>query len=308
VSGELKIAMVGSINMDLTVSTPRVPKRGENLLAHGLQIGLGGKGANPTVALCRMGVQAVLVGCVGDDDFGHQAVAQLRAEGVDVSGIRILPDVPTCVAVIMVDDEGENTILVVLGANGALSPEMVRAALAPHWDSLRVLLVSFEIPEACVAETVRLGRAHDVPVIVDAGPPRRYGAEIWGKATVLSPNRLEASHLVGYPVDSEARVQQAADDLLAAGPEVVILKLGARGAWLRTRDRAELVPGFKVDVVDTTGAGDAFMAGLARAFAAGRDWPSAVRFANAAGALAVTRLGTMKAMPTLGEIERLLSE
>ena len=194
----------------------------------------------------------------------------------------------------------------VIGANAELTPERVEAVLAPHWDRLEGLVVSFEIPEACVAATVRLARAHDLPVVVDAGPPRRYGPETWGGATVLSPNELEAGELLGYAVSDDASAESAARYLLARGPEAVVLKRGAKGSLVCSASGVQAVPAFAVDVVDTTGAGDAFTAGLTLALVEGRSLTGAARFANAAGAVAVTRVGTMKAMPSRAEVEALL--
>lgn len=300
------VAVVGSFNMDLAVRTPRAPLRGENLSAYSLRIGLGGKGANPAVALARMGIASALVGCVGADEFGRRALAALEQEGVRTKGMAVLPDADTGVALIMVDDGGENTILVVNGANDRLTPEHVSRALEPMWADLRAILVNFEIPEAAVAAAVRVGVAHGVPVIVDAGPPRKYAPETWRGAAVLSPNEEEARTLLGYPVDDADSALRAARDLLATGPQAVVLKLGARGALLCMPEGSHHVPPFRVPVVDTTGAGDAFTAGLIVAMVEGLLLPEAVRFANAAGALAVTQLGTMNAMPTRAQVEALL--
>ncbi len=302
-----RVAVVGSFNMDLAVRTPRIPLRGENLLAYSLRIGLGGKGANPAVGLARMGVEAFLVGCVGADDFGRRAVEALAQEGVHTETMAILPDAATGVALIMVDDGGENTILVVNGANDRLTPEQVRRALDPLWGDLNAVLVNFEVPEGAVAEAVRLALAHSVPVIVDAGPPRHYSPETWRGATILTPNEIEAETLLGYPIADEASARRAARDLLETGPGAVVLKLGAQGALLATPEECTLIPPFKVEVVDTTGAGDAFAAGLVVALIEGKPLREAVRFANAAGALAVTQMGTMNAMPTRAEVERLLA-
>ncbi len=302
------IGVVGSIIMDLAVLTPRLPRRGENILAHRLQIGPGGKGANAAVAIARLGAQPVLVGRVGDDDFGRRELAALRAEGVDTEAVGVDPEMQTGVALIMVDDEGENTILVVIGANDRLAPEHVEQGLAPYWDRLDALLVNFEVPEATVAAAIRAARARGLPVVVDAGPPRPYGPAVWGEATVISPNALEAATLVGHPVEDDAQAETAARELLAAGPQAVVLKRGAAGALLATADGIEYIPSFRVDVVDTTGAGDAFSGALVVAMAEGRPLTEAVRFANAAGALAVTRVGTMPAMPTRAAVEALLAQ
>lgn len=302
------VAVVGSFNMDLAVRTPRVPVRGENLSAYSLRIGLGGKGANPAVGLARMGAQVYLVGCVGDDDFGHRALQALAQEGVHTETMAVLPDAETGVALIMVDDGGENTILVVNGANDRLTASQVRRALDPLWGKLDAVLVNFEVPEGAVAEAVKSSLAHSVPVIVDAGPPRRYSPETWRGATILTPNEIEAEALLGYPIVDGATARRAARDLLATGPEAVVLKLGARGALFCTAGECALIPPFRVNVVDTTGAGDAFAAGLVVALIEGKPLAEAVRFANAAGALAVTQMGTMNAMPTRAEVERLLAE
>lgn len=302
-----KIAIVGSIITDLAVLTPRVPDRGENILAHRLQIGPGGKGANAAVAVARMGAESILIGRVGNDHFGSEELAALRAEGVSTDWVGIDPEAQTGAAVVMVDDEGENTILVIIGANDRLMPEHVEAGLAPHWDHLDALLVNFEVPEITVSATIHAAHTHGVPTIVDAGPPREFGADVWGKATVISPNALEAATLVGHPVDSDAEVENAAWELLAGGPKAVVLKRGSAGALLVTRQRAEQhIPSFPVRVVDTTGAGDAFSGALVVAMAEGKPLDQAVQVANAAGALTVTQVGTLRAMPTRAEVEDFL--
>ncbi len=302
------VSVVGSLITDVTVVTPRLPARGENLLAHRLHIGPGGKGANAAVAARRLGAEVVLVGRVGDDTFGERELAVLRAEGVQVEGVGIDSDHPTGVAVILVEEGGENTILVILGANDRLLPDHVRAALQPHRSRLDALLVDFEIPAATVRAAVDLGRAYGIPVIVDAGPPRPYGVAVWGAATILSPNLLELSTLVGRPVKTQGEVRQAARELVCQGPQAVVVKLGAQGAYLVTESFEELVPAFSVPVVDTTGAGDAFMGALTVAVAEGVPLPAAVRFANAAGALATTRLGTLPVMPHRREVEALVRQ
>jgi ribokinase len=303
-----KIAVIGSIIADLAVRTPRVPTVGENLLAESFSVGPGGKGANAAAAVARAGAQAVLVGCIGDDDFGRMEMARLRQEGVDVDRVRADPETGTGVAFIMIDADGENTILVVNGANNLLSAEAVSQALASHRTTLDGILINFEIPEAAAAAGVQFGKDGGVPVIVDAGPPRSYGPETWADCTILTPNALETATLVGHPVQDDAAAEQAARELLAAGPQAVVLKRGARGALLLTVGREVHVPAFPVEVVDTTGAGDAFSATLAVAIAEGLPLEQAVRRANAAGALTVTRFGTMPAMPTRQEVDAFLAQ
>ena len=302
------VVVVGSIIMDLAITTPRVPVTGENLLAHGFRMGPGGKGANASVALARLGARSRLVGRVGDDDFGRAELAALRQEGVRIESVGIDAERGTGVAIIMVDDQGENTILVAIGANVGLSVEFVLGALGSHWASLDAILVNFEIPEAVVGAVIAEASSHGIPVIVDAGPPRKYGPEVWRQATVISPNMLEAGELVGYAVADDRAATRAAREILARGPEAVVIKMGARGALLVTGQEETLIEAYGVDVVDTTGAGDAFTSSLTLGIAKGGDLPSIVRQANAAGALAVTRFGAMAAMPTHYEVERFVQE
>jgi ribokinase len=303
-----KIAVIGSLNADLSVVTPRVPNVGENFLAHSFSIGPGGKGANAAVAAARSGGDTMLVGCAGDDDFGHMLLGHLRRAGVDVEAVVVEPQANTAVAFIMIDAQGENTILVVNGANDRLSAEAVEQALEAQRGTLDGILLDFEVPEVAVAAGVRWGKEHGIPVIVDAGPPRPYAQATWQSCTILSPNELETATLVGYPIHDDATAAQAARQLLAAGPQAVVLKRGARGALLLTADQETLVPAFPVTVVDTTGAGDAFSGMLAVAVAEGLPLEESVRRANAAGALTVTRLGSMAAMPTRQEVDTFLAE
>lgn len=301
-----QIAVLGSIVIDLAVQTPRLPAVGETLLANNFKIGPGGKGANAAVAVQRAGGAAVLVGCVGDDDFGRMEMAALQEENVNVDAVSINPEASTGVGIAMIDADGENTILGVLGANDYLNPDDVTQALTLHRDTLAAVLVNFEVPEPAVASAVRLGKDYNVPVIVDAGPARPYTPETWRDCTVLTPNEQETEILVGYPVSDDATAERAARELLGMGPRSVVLHRGVHGALLVTADDTIHIPSFSVDVVDTTGAGDAFSGTLSVAVAEGLPLPDAIRRANAAGALAVTRLGTLPIMPTRQEVDTFL--
>jgi ribokinase len=302
-----RIAVIGSIVTDLAVRAPRVPRAGENLLAGSFKVGPGGKGANAAVAATRAGAEAILIGCIGDDDFGRMEMACLRQEGVNADAVAVTSEAPTALAVIVIEPSGENTILVVNGANDHLSADGVAQALQSHRGALDGVLINFEVPEAAVAAGVQTGRAMGIPTIVDAGPPRHYAPETWAGCTIISPNTQETAALVGYAIPDDETARRAARELLAAGPDAVVLKLGARGAWLLTKGQERHIPAFPVEVVDTTGAGDAFSGTLAVAAAEGLPLEEAVRRANAAGALAATRLGTMPAMPTREEVDALLA-
>lgn len=301
-----QIAVIGSVVIDLAVQTPRLPTRGETLLADNLKIGPGGKGANAAVAVQRAGGAAVLLGCIGDDEFGRMEMTALRDEGVDVDAVTIHPEASTGVGIAMIDADGENTILGVLGANDYLSSDDVKQALALHRDTLNGILVNFEVPEPAVAAAVQLGADYGIPVIVDAGPARPYRPETWCNCTILTPNEQETETLVGYSVSDDTTAERAARELLGMGPSAIVLHRGAHGALLVTSDDTIHIPSFSVEVVDTTGAGDAFSGTLSVAVAEGLPLVDAIRRANAAGALAVTRLGTLPVMPTRQEVDAFL--
>ncbi len=303
----ITIASVGSIVVDLAVSTPRVPLTGENFVAHSLHIGPGGKGANAAAAIAKLGARSLLVGKVGDDDFGRLELKALNAESVDTSCVGIDLNVQTSTAVIMVNDQHENTILVIMGANNAVDEQYIIQALTPQASTLNAIIVDFEIPESAVAATVRFGKEHHIPVIVDAGPPRQFDPATWRDATILSPNEHEAAAMVGYAVDTDEAAERAARQLLAYGPRAVVLKRGAAGALLMTADETFGLPVFPVEALDTTGAGDAFTAMFTLAMLEGKPLREALRWGSAAGALATTRVGTMPALPTRADVETFLA-
>ena len=300
-----QIAVIGSVVIDLAVQTPRLPTRGETLLANNFKIGPGGKGLTP-LSLCKGRSGSGAARLHRDDEFGRMEMAALREEGVDVDAVTIHPEASTGVGIAMIDADGENTILGVLGANDYLSSDNVTQVVALHQDTLDGILVNFEVPEPVVAAAVQLGVDYGIPVIVDAGPARPYAPETWRNCTILTPNKQETEILVGYPVSDDATAERAARELLRIGPSAVVLHRGARGALLVTSDDTIHIPSFSVDVVDTTGAGDAFSGTLSVAMAEGMPLVDATRRANAAGALAVTRLGTLPIMPTRQEVDTFL--
>ncbi len=303
----ISIASIGSIVVDLAVSTPRVPLTGENFVAHSLHIGPGGKGANAAAAIAKLGAHSLLIGKVGDDDFGRLELDALKRAGVDISSVGIDASVQTSTAIILVNDQSENTILVIMGANDAVSAAFIESALRPQAATLNAIIVDFEIPESAVAAVVRFGKAHNIPVIVDAGPPRQFDPATWRDAAVLSPNEHEAAAMVGYPVDTDEAARRAARQLLDQGPKAVLLKRGAAGALLMTAEETFALPAFAVDARDTTGAGDAFTAMFTVAMIEGKPLREAMRWGSAAGALATTRVGAMPALPDRAEVEAFLA-
>jgi len=304
--GGCGIVVVGSINIDLVARTGAIPRPGQTVLGHEFAVIPGGKGANQAVAAARLGASCAMVGRVGSDSFGRQSVESLSRHGVDVAHVAVTPDRSTGVALILVEASGQNAICVVPGANGCLTPQDIEA----HRDALaaaRVCLLQLEIPVATVRRAIELCRELGVltildPAPADAGLPRELFA-----VDVLTPNAGEAATLTGLPFsDDAANLAAVAEALSRFGARRVVLKLGPGGSAVIQEGAITRVPGFRVEVVDTTAAGDAFTGGLGVALARGEDLVEAARYASAAGALACTRFGAQPSMPTADQVRELL--
>ncbi len=302
-----KIVVIGSLNMDIIARSPRIPAPGETILGHDFRTAPGGKGANQAVAAARAGARVSMVGRVGADDFGQALLANLDANAVDHRFVLRDEAAATGVAVIVVDDAGENSIVVLSGANMRLAPADVDAAEEAIAEA-DVMLLQLEIPLATVVRAAQLGRRHGVQVLLNPAPARALPDDLLALVDVLIPNETETALLTGLPASSMDELKAAAGDLRTQGAGAVILTLGARGALIATAEQARLIPAFPITPVDTTAAGDAFAGGLGTALASGADLVRAVRLGNAAGALAATRLGAQPSLPTRAEIEVLLAE
>lgn len=300
----MAIAVFGSINMDLVVRTPRLPAPGETLTGRTFFTVPGGKGANQAVACARLGVPTRMVGRVGDDGFGEQLRASLRGYGVNDAGVLTTPG-PSGVAVIAVDDAAENTIVIIPGANGAVSVADV-ARLEQALSDARVLLLQLEVPLEAVIAAARAARDRGVVVILDPAPAQALPEELYTLADIITPNESEAAILTGLTVADDAAAAEAARVLLARGARRAIIKLGARGAWVADSADERLAPAFAVTPVDTVAAGDAFNGGLAAALSEGRSFDEAVRWGLAAGALSVMKSGAQPSMPERAELMRFL--
>lgn len=303
---ERTILVVGSINMDLVIKISTVPAPGENVFGNDFQTIPGGKGANQAVGVARLGCRTLLSGRVGKDSFGDSLLASLRDAGVDATHVERDAEVPTGIGLIMIDQNGESSIVIATGANGGFSRESA-GKLTEAMRSADIVLLQLELPLDPVADLIDAARALGKPVVLDAGPPCANPWPSFFDVTILTPNQAEAQALSGRTVTDLASAREAARHLLNKGPEAVVLKLGGEGAFLSMRDREKFFPAHKVDVIDTTGAGDAFSAALSVAVANGKAIEEAVRFANAAGALAVTKLGAQPSMPTREELQEFLS-
>jgi ribokinase len=299
------IVVVGSLNMDLVIRTPRFPGPGETIIGSAFHTIPGGKGANQAVAAAKLGARVSMVGRVGDDAFGAQQLANLSQLGIDVSHVRRDPKAATGVALIVLDEQGQNSIILAPGANMRLTLADLEAA-EDVLASAAILVLQLEIPQEVVEQAIKVARAHGVIVLLNPAPARQLPPTLLNQVDVLIPNESETALLTGTEVDDIESARRAVAKLRAAGVGTVILTLGGRGALLLEGQKATHVPGYRVDVVDTTAAGDAFVGGFAVGLAEGQDLAEAVRFANAAGALAVTKLGAQPSLPTRSEVEAFL--
>lgn len=302
------VVVVGSINLDLVMRVPHLPRPGQTVIGQDLRESPGGKGANQAVAAARLGARCSLVGGIGDDTFGDKLLDALAASGVETGHVRRFVDCPSGVALIGVEDSGQNAITIIPGANGRLRPEDV-AACEPLIRQADVLLLQLEIPLDTVEAAVLLARRHGVITVLDPAPaPGRLPPALY-QADVLCPNESEAESLTGIAVDDLASAQEAARALRKLGARHALVTLGARGAMIcDEQDACTHVPNFRVTPTDTTAAGDALAAAVGVALAEGRPLCEAIRFGCAAGALATTRPGAQEAMPTRGEVEQLLQQ
>jgi ribokinase len=297
-----QVTVLGSLNMDISVTVPRLPGPGATVLGSAARFTPGGKGANQAVAAARLGADVRMVGCVGDDDFGRQLLAALRAEHVNTDALREITGVPTGLAMIAVDENGENLIVVAPGANHQVGPADVAAAAASYRD---ILVLSAEIPAAAITQAL----SQKGPAVLNLAPASHTAAELVaasGKTLDwLVVNESEAAAVLGRPVHGLADAAHAAAELIRRGPRHAVVTAGAHGAALATaatEDGAQVIEGFRVQTVDTVGAGDTFVGALAVALAAGVPAREAVIAASAAGAAAVTRHGAQTAMPRPADI------
>lgn len=303
----LKSAIVfGSLNVDLVTLVPRFPIPGETLMGQSFLTTTGGKGANQAVALARLGIATQMVGRVGNDDFGRQLLAQLRSSGVDAAAVWVDESVHSGVAAIAVSETGENSIIVIPGANGQVGETDV-ARLEPMLSQAAVLLLQLEIPLAAVYAAAQMAQKAGVKVILDPAPAHRDLPEnLYGVVDLLTPNEVEATQLTGIDVSTREGASQAAQALRQRGVKEVILKLGDRGVCWATASETFFVPAFPVLAVDTVAAGDAFNGALAAALVRGLSLEKAIVWGSAAGAIAATRSGAQSSLPDFDTLSRFL--
>jgi ribokinase len=300
------IVVVGSSNTDLILRVPHIPVPGETILGGKFLTAPGGKGANQAIAAARAGGSVILVAKVGQDHYGEAAIAGFQRDGIDVTHVSRDKSAPSGVALIFVSATGENCIGVADSANSKLSPADVQAA-AGAIAAAGMLILQLEIPLETVLAAAALATAHGVPVILNPAPAQTLPDELLAKVTLLTPNETECEILTGIQVTDQPAAAKAASALLARGVQTVIITMGKRGAYVATRDEQRMVPGFHVDPVDTTAAGDVFNGSLAVALVEGQSLPQAVRFAHAAAALSVTKPGAQSSAPDRPAIDNFLN-
>jgi ribokinase len=277
------VVVLGSANMDLTLRTDRLPARGETLLAGDAVLRPGGKGANQAVAASVGGASVTMVGCVGDDEHGAAVRSALQRADVDVSRLRAAPGHRTGLAVVLVEPDGENAIVVSPGANHAITPAEVPEVLG-ELQGADLLLLQMELPVEVVACAVSIAEAAAVPVVLNLAPATVLPTATMGALTVLVVNRSEAEFLLGRPLPTREALAAASTLLRGLGPDAVVVTAGADGAVFDDGAGPVHVPALPVEVVDTAGAGDAFVGVLAARFAAGQGLGEAVAAAAAAAA------------------------
>jgi len=301
------ILVIGSSNTDMIVQTPHIPRPGETVLGGTFNTAAGGKGANQAVACARVGGKVTFVARVGRDMFGEQALQGFRQDGIDVTYVKQDDTAPSGVAMIMVDEQGENSIAVASGANNNLGPADLEAA-REAFQTADTVLMQLETPLETVETAARMAHERRIRVILNPAPACTLSDALLQNVSILTPNETEAELLTGITVQDEASAQKAAEVLIGKGVKTVILTLGAAGAYLHTDTFQGMIPSYPVEPVDTTAAGDTFNGVLAVALAEGRSLEQAVTFANAAAALSVTKLGAQPSAPDRESVEAFIAE
>ena len=294
------IVVIGNLNMDLVVRAPRHPEIGEKVVGSGFRTFPGGKGANQAVAAARLGGKVKLIGRAGSDEFGTALFEAVSREGVDIAGVSRDPSTPTGIALITVDDAGQNTIVVIPGANTCLSAEDITAAEAA-FDGAAILLVQSESPTPALRRAIELANAHGALVVLNASEARDLPSGIISKVDYLVLNRSELALLTGLEVSSSA-----IGLMRNLGARTLIVTLGEEGVMVMEKNHEVYIPPHNVEVVDDTAAGDAFLGAFAVALTEGLPARMAAAWGNAAGAMCVARQGALPSLPRLEEFERFL--
>lgn len=302
-----RLTVLGSINVDHIMNIAQFPAPGETVIGKQYQTAFGGKGANQAVACGRSGADITFIACVGDDAIGAEILAQLQRDRIHTAAVSVVPEAATGVAMIFVNEDGENVIGINAGANAALTP----AHFAPYKGLVEqsdALLMQLESPLETVIAAAQAAKNHQTRVILNPAPARELPDSLLKLVDVITPNETEAEKLTGISVSDETGAARAAQVLHEKGIGQVLITLGSRGVWLSVNGEGRRIPGFKVNAVDTIAAGDTFNGAYVTALLEGKPADEAVRFAHAAAAIAVTRRGAQPSVPWRREIDAFLAE
>jgi ribokinase len=303
----MPIIVFGSINLDLTAYVTRLPESGETITGRSFLTAPGGKGANQAVCAARLGAPTVFIGRIGRDAFGDQALAAVSAEGADTSHVWIDPDAGTGLAVISVNEQAENTIIIIPGANGRLDGNDVDRA-SKLLDGNSIVMLQLETPLDSSLQLASLARERGAKVILDPAPAVPLPGELLRVVDIITPNEVETKILTGILPLNNQDASRAAQILLDRGVNTAIIKMGAQGAYFENNLTSGFIPPFPIQPVDSVAAGDAFNGGLAVALFGGKSLEEAVRWGAAAGAIACTCKGAIPSMPHRDELESLLGD
>ena len=301
-----KVTVVGSFMYDLVATASRRPKTGETLIGDSFGMFLGGKGANQAIAASRAGASVTMVGRLGNDLFGDQFLEKFSEEGIKTNFVIQDTENGTGVGMPLIDASGDNSIVIIPQANMALTVENIDKAESVIADS-DVLILQCEVPMEANKRAAEIANKNDTLVILNPAPARKIPDTLLSLVDIITPNESEAEILTDMPTETNSQAMEAAHHLLSKGVETVILTLGSRGSLLLTEKMEKRIPAYLVDVIDTTAAGDAFCGALAAILSNGSIIEEAIKIANAAGALAVTKLGAEPSLPTKKDIDQLIN-
>lgn len=301
-----KLCVLGSINVDHVIRVPYFPKAGETLTGYGYQIAYGGKGANQAVAAARVGAKVSFIGAIGDDQIGQTMKQAFEQDGIDTSAICVIPNQSTGLAMIQVADSGENIIVISAGANADLSESLVEQHKS-QIEQADILLMQLESPLQAVTLATKFAKSAGVKVVLNPAPAQPLPDSLLSHIDIITPNETEAEILTGIKVTDEQTAAVAANHFHQLGIETVLITLGSKGVYYSEKGQGEIIPGFRVDAVDTTAAGDTFNGAFVTALLEGKSAKDAIRFAHAAAAISVTRMGAQTAIPNRKEVEQFLN-
>lgn len=296
------IIVIGSVNADMVANAPTLPSAGETVMGTDFFVSAGGKGGNQAVAAARLGANVTMVGNLGADALGDQAIERLKKESINCKQVTRDFEQASGVALINVDQWGENQIVVVPGANATLSTEHVENAFSSITEG-SIILLQLEIPLASVARAIELGIENNCRIILDPAPAQALSPSLLENVFLLTPNETEAEILSGIKVTSENSAKEAASALLQLGIDNLAITLGSGGVLLASKNEHRLIPAIEVEAIDTTAAGDCFNGSLAAELAKGNELSQSIEFACRAASISVTRVGAQDAMPFAHEVE-----